>query len=74
MRCQEVIEEFFNPWISPAILVKKKDGTLRFCADYRKLNVVIIKDSYPLPRINDLLDQLSENAWFTILDLKSGYW
>jgi len=74
MKYQGVIEESFSPWVSPAVLVKKKDGTLRFCVDYRKLNAVTVKDSYPLPRINDLLDQLSGNAWFTTLDLKSGYW
>jgi len=58
--------------VSPAVLVKKKDGRLRFCVD-RKLNAVTVKNSYPLPRIDDLLDQLSGNAWFT-LDLKSSYW
>jgi len=74
MKYQEVTEKSFSPWVSPAVLVKKKDGTLRFCVDYRKLNAVTVKDSYPLPRIDDLLDQLSRNAWFTTLDLKNGYW
>lgn len=60
------------------VMVKKKDGTLRFCVDSKKLNTVTIEDSYPLPKIDDLLDQgnawLSGNAWFSTLDLKSGYW
>jgi len=62
MKNQGVIEESFSSWVSPAVLVKKKDGTLRFCVDYRKLNAVTVKDSYLLPRIDDLLDQLSGNA------------
>lgn len=69
-----IIEESQSPWVSPAVMVKKKDGTLRFCIDYRKLNNNTVKDSYPLPRIDDILDQLSGNSWFSTLDLKSGYW
>jgi len=74
MRKQGVIEESQSPWMSPAVLVKKKDGTIRFCVDYRKLNSKTVKDSFPLPRIDDILDQLSGNTWFSTIDLKSGYW
>ena len=56
------------------MLVKKKDGTTRFCVDYRKVNDVTRKDAYPIPRVDDTLDTLSGSAWFTTLDLKSGYW
>jgi len=73
MRKQGVIEESQCPWISPAVLVKKKDRTIRFCVDYRKLNTKTIKDLFLLPRIDDILDQCSGNTWFSTLDLKSGY-
>ena len=74
MKQQGVIEESHSPWISPAVLVRKKDGSIRFCVDFRKLNAVTKKDSYPIPRIEDLHDRLSGNSWFCTLDLKSGYW
>ena len=56
------------------VLVRKKDGALRFCVDYRKLNAVSRKDTFPLPRIDDLLDQLKGKNVFTTLDAKQGYW
>jgi len=71
---RNVIEPCDGPWSSGIVLVKKKDGSTRFCVDYRQLNACTLKDAYPLPRIDDSLEQLSGNKWFTTLDLCSGYW
>lgn len=71
---QGVIKPSQSPWASPIILVAKKDGSTRFCVDYRKLNAITKMDVYPLPRIDDTLDLLANNQYFTTLDLASGYW
>ncbi|GBO01302.1 Retrovirus-related Pol polyprotein from transposon 297 [Araneus ventricosus] len=68
-----IIEESSEPWASPIVLFKKKDGSTRFCVDCRMLNEISIKDSYPLPRIDDALDDLNGSQWFSTLDLRSGY-
>src|SRR5262249_47163707 len=69
-----VIRKSYGPWASPVVIVDKKDGSKRFCVDYRKLNKITITDAHPLPRIDDLLEQFRTARWFTSLDLASGYW
>ena len=69
-----VIQPSRSPWSSPVVLVRKRDGSHRFCVDYRELNAVTKPDSFPLPRIDDLLDQLGSTQYFSTLDLAAGYW
>ena len=68
-----VIEPACSPWNSPVVLVKKQNGSFRFCVDYRKLNDVIRKDVFPIPRINEVLENLKGASVFSTLDMKHGY-
>jgi hypothetical protein len=70
---KEYIRPSVSPWGAPILFIKKKDGTLRLCIDYRQLNKMTIKNKYPLPRINDLFDQVGGEKIFSKLDLRSGY-
>ncbi|UYV63821.1 hypothetical protein LAZ67_2005754 [Cordylochernes scorpioides] len=69
-----VIRPSSSPWAFPVILVKKRDGSWRFCVDYRKLNNVTVKDVYPIPRIDDVMDTLQGSRYFSTVDLRSWYW
>lgn len=69
-----VISRSRSPWSFPVVIVNKKDGSKRFCVDYRKLNNITVKNSFPLPLIDDLLSRLGKAKYFSSLDLKSGYW
>ena len=71
---QGFIRPSASPWGSPVLFVDKKDGTKRMCVDYRTLNSMTIKNRYPLPRIDDLLDRLRKAKFFSKIDLRSGYY
>ncbi|KAL0533871.1 hypothetical protein IC582_028142 [Cucumis melo] len=78
VQLQELLDKGFirpsvSPWGAPVLFVKKKDGSMRLCIDYRKLNKVTVKNRYPLPRIDDLFDQLQGATVFSKIDLRSGY-
>ncbi|XP_072078032.1 uncharacterized protein [Arachis hypogaea] len=67
------IQPSASPWGAPVLFVKKKDGSMRLCVDYRQLNKITVKNKYPLPRIDDLMDQLQSATVFSKIDLRSGY-
>ena len=78
VQLQELVDGGFirpslSPWGAPVLFVKKKDGTWRLCVDYRQLNKITIRNKYPLPRIDDLFDQLQDAKVFSKIDLRSGY-
>ena len=71
---QGFIRPSISPWGAPVLFVKKKDGSLKMCIDYRMLNSVTVKNKYPLPKIDDLFDQLQSARVFSKIDLRSGYY
>ena len=78
LQLQELLEKGFirssvSPWGALVLFVKKKDGTLRLCIDYRQLNKFIVKNKYLLPRVDDLFDQLKGASIFSKIELRSGY-
>ena len=69
-----VIETSWSEWASPSVLVRKRDGSVTWCIDLRKLNDVTVKDCYPLPLLQDCIDALEGYRYFTTLDMASGYY
>ena len=74
MREKGIIQEPNSPWSQPLVIVTKKDGSPRFCVDFRKLNSITKKQIFPMPRVDEVLDSLGDACFFTTLDLASGYW
>ena len=74
MLAEGIIEPSSSEWSFPMVLVKKKDGSLRLCVDFRRLNQVSECDAYPMPRIDDLIDRVGKSAFISTLDLTRGYW
>ena len=74
MEREGIIERSLSEWAFPIVLVKKKDGSLRMCVDYRRLSAVADADAYPMPRVDDMIDALGKSKYITTLDLARGYW
>jgi len=74
MRSMGVMEPFTGEWDSPVVMVPKPDGSVRFCIDYRKLNLMTVKDAYPIPRMDECIDSLGDARVFSPLDCNAGYW
>ena len=73
MEKEGIISKSLSSWTLPVIIVTKKDGSLRYCIDYRKLNKITKTDAHPLSRIDNLLEQFREAKWLITFDLASGY-
>lgn len=69
-----VIQPSTSDWAAAPVLIRKKDGSVLWCVDYRALNKVTVKDTYPLPLIEECLDTLAGNLWFSKLDANAAYW
>ncbi len=69
-----IIKKSKSPQASPVVLVSKKDGSLIFCVDYKKVNEIMIVDAHPLPIVNDMVDKIGGKKYYTSIDLASGYW
>ena len=69
-----IIEPSTSEWSAPIVLVKKKDGSMRLCVDYRRFNQISKSDAYPMPRVDDLIDRVGKSTYISTLDLTRGYW
>jgi hypothetical protein len=70
---ENVIEKCESPWAAPVVMASKKDGSIRLCVDFRRLNAVTVADSYPLPRLDDLIHSTTQTKFMTTIDLRAGY-
>jgi len=73
MLSQGIIQPSSSPFSSPVLLVKKKDGSYKFCVDFRHLNALTAKSKFPVPVFEELMDELANASWFTNLDLRAGF-